>query len=59
MFLNTDCQKIISYVPEYNSKAYALAKRKMTLEGKLTKAFLKDGKLHDLFVFGLRKEEVI
>lgn len=54
MFENTSCQKIITHVPEYNKRAYVFAKKSgMEFEGTSKKAFLKNGKLHDLHKLGI------
>lgn len=60
IFNNTDCVKIIATIPSYNVGVYALSlKAGMKKEGRITKAWRKDGKSFDLIVLGLRKEDMI
>ena len=53
------CKKIITFIPEYNIRAKALAHNIMNPEGVLSKSFQKNGKLFDLYVYGLNQEGVI
>jgi len=56
LFKNTPYLKIVGIIPEYNRAALALAKWcGFKEEGKLTKSFLKNWKLHDQVVLGLSK----
>lgn len=58
IFGNTDARKIVTLVPAYNRRAYALAWRAgMRAEGVNKKSFLKDGKLHDAILMGLQKDD--
>lgn len=52
MYANTKCRKVIGLCPEDNKRTYAFCiKAGMTIEGRITKAFLKDGELIDLILF--------
>jgi hypothetical protein len=56
VFENTPYTKIVSFAPECNRTAVFFGKRcGFKIEGKVTKSFLKDWKLHDQVVFGLSK----
>jgi len=56
IFKNTTFSKIISLAPEYNRAAIMFGKQcGFKVEGKITKSFLKNWKLHDQIVFGLSK----
>jgi len=58
IFKATRYMKIVGMVPEYNQRALEWAKASgMMQEGVITKAFLKDMKLHNLIVFGLCKHK--
>jgi len=58
IWANTGCKRIITTVPEYNRLALALAKHAGLVEyGVNTKAWLKDGKLHDLHMLGISPPE--
>ena len=58
MFDNTLCKKIVTHVPTFNQKAYALAiKVGGKLEGINKKSFLKFNKLYDQYLFGFIKED--
>lgn len=59
MFENTDCQKIITHIPEFNYRARASAHKIMKQEGYITECFLKKGKLYDLYLYALNKREVL
>ena len=60
LWLNTDAQKIVSWIPEYNVSALMYAKVcGMVKEGTLKDAYLKDGQLHNLEVIGMTKNEYI
>lgn len=53
---NTRYMKAITYCPEYNRAAIALAKRcGFKEEGRVKDSFLKNWQLHDQIVFGLSK----
>lgn len=57
IFENTNCEKIVTYVPKFNRKARIFAKMVgMKDEGICTKSFRKNGTLHDQWVLGLEKE---
>jgi len=53
---NTGCMKIISWIPDFNRAAilYAL-KCGFKKEGKVTKSFLKGGRLYDQYVVGIER----
>lgn len=54
MFNNTKCRKLITLVPVNNTLALRLAKKAgMTMEGKLTRSFLKNGVLLDQHILGI------
>lgn len=60
MFVNTNCQKIVTHVPTFNRAAKALALRAgMKPEGLNSKSFLKNGVLYDQVILGITKGEVI
>ncbi len=51
---NTNCRKLITHVPTFNRRAYALAVRSgFSIEGTNKSSFLRDGKLYDQHLFGL------
>lgn len=53
VFTNTDCKKVITFVPENNQKALSLAERSgMKREGFLEKSFLKNGELLGQYILG-------
>ncbi|MDA8178304.1 MAG: GNAT family protein [Deltaproteobacteria bacterium] len=60
MFDNVgSCQKLVGMIPDYNPPAIAAAKRVgFAIEGCITGAVLRGGKLHDLVVLGLSRGEV-
>ncbi len=56
IFSETNVLKIITFIPEYNVKAKRLAEKAgMILEGVVTSSFLKDGNLHNQFLYGVGK----
>ena len=55
MWEHTDAQRIIAEVPTFNRLAANLARRVMQKTGRDEKAFMKNGKLHDLELFGISK----
>ena len=58
IFNNTECKRIITDVPEYNTLAYRFAEiGGMSQFGINHKSFQKDGKLHDVFMLGISKQE--
>ena len=57
---NTQARKFITQVPEYHRVASVLAyKCGMKKEGVLKEAFLKNGKLRDLILYGITDKELI
>lgn len=59
VFYNTPCLKIITHVPSFNALARRLTERcGMRLIGNNTSSFLKDGVLHDQFIYGISKEDL-
>ena len=58
MFINTCCHKIVTQipVPNYRAKALALSVG-MKLEGVNRKSYMKGGKLYDMYLYGICKEE--
>ena len=55
-FENTRYTKFVSLAPEYNRVAILFGRRcGFKVEGKITKSFLKNWKLHDQIVLGLSK----
>ncbi len=58
IFENTNARKIVTLIPEFNRRAYALAYRAgMRAEGVNKKSFLKDGALHDTILMGLANDD--
>lgn len=56
LFENTLFSKVIGMTPECNRAAIVFGKRcGFKVEGKVTKSFLKNWKLHDQVIFGLSK----
>lgn len=56
-FENTVCRKIMTQVPFFNMPAYALAKKAgFKIEGINENSFLRNGKLYDQYIMGLKKE---
>lgn len=52
------CHKLVGLVPSYNVPSIASATRcGFKVEGRLTGAVMRDGKLHDLIVLGLARGE--
>ncbi len=59
MFDHTSCRKIVTTIPRPNYAAKALAVAcGMQQEGIIAKSFLKNGKAHDQYLFGISKEDV-
>jgi len=59
IFRNTDCLKLITYVPAGNIAALALARRGgMKAEGVITESFMKGGTMIDQTILGITKEEL-
>jgi RimJ/RimL family protein N-acetyltransferase len=59
VFKNTCCHKIVVTIPKPNYKAKALAILSgMQQEGINRKSYMKDGKLYDMYLFGICKEEL-
>lgn len=60
MFKNTECLKIVASIPECNIRALAAARCfGMKNGGRITNAFLKNGRLVDLILFSVGKGELI
>ena len=60
MFKNTNCKKVITYVPRGNKPAFALARRVgMIVEGINRLSIMINGKLIDQKVLGITEEEVL
>lgn len=60
MVMNTNCQKVITHVPENNRLALAFAKRAgMQLEGINRKSYQKAGAIIDQFVLGITGREIL
>lgn len=56
MWSHTPAEKLVANVPSANRAAIAYARRAgFAQEGRITKAFLRNGKLHDLIVLGRSK----
>lgn len=56
IFNETNALKIITFIPEYNIKAKKLAEKSgMILEGIVSCSFLKNGELHNQFLYGIGK----
>lgn len=59
VFSQTDCKRLITNVPVFNTHAKRLALRTgMVPFGVNVKSFMKDGVLHDQLMLGLSKEDV-
>jgi RimJ/RimL family protein N-acetyltransferase len=59
LFTGTSCIKIVAAVPEYNRLMRSCLRRiGMRNEGIVTKAFLKNFRLHDLYLYGICKSQV-
>ena len=57
IFNETQCRKIVTQVPTWNNRAYALAKKAgMKTEGMNEASFLWHGKLYDQYLMGIKKE---
>ncbi len=57
MFSNTVCMKIVTHVPFFNRRAYALIVRMGgKVEGVNERSFLNKGILYDQYIFGIKKE---
>ena len=53
------CRKLVGMTPAFNVPAIAAARRVgFAIEGRITGAVLRDGKLHDLIVLGMTRAEV-
>ena len=60
VFRNTDCLKLITYVPAGNIAALALARRGgMKAEGVITESIMKDGAMIDQTILGITKGELL
>lgn len=60
MFTNTLCRKIVTQIPTFNYPAKSLAIRcGMKREGLNRRSYLKNGTLHDQYIYGICREEVI
>ena len=60
MVIHTNLKKAITMIPEYSEKTLKLADALgMKREGKLSSAYLKNGKLHDIIVYGITNIEFI
>jgi RimJ/RimL family protein N-acetyltransferase len=58
VFSKTDCQKLITHVPETNVLALRYAKRcGMAVEGVNRQSFLKNGQFIDMTLLGITKKE--
>jgi len=58
VFETTETRKLTGMVPEFNKPARWMARQCfMQPTGRVTKAFLRDGKLCDLVVYGVSKDE--
>ena len=56
---NTRVEKFITQVPVFNKPAVFFARYiGMKKEGRLTKMFKKDGKMHDVLLFGATRQDV-
>jgi len=54
---NTNCRKLVTQVPTFNRRAYAFAvKSGFSIEGTNKSSFLRNGKLYDQYLFGLKLE---
>lgn len=58
LFENTECMKIVSHIPAFHAASLMFAKVcGMKEEGRLSKAYKKNGELHDLVILGATREE--
>lgn len=59
MVENTNCEKIITHVPEFNRLALRYAKKAGLMEeGIIRKSFKKNGKVYDQVLLGITREEI-
>lgn len=59
LFKETECRKIISYIPEFHLASLMYAKVcGLRQEGLMKEAYLKDGQVFDLVVLGATKKEL-
>jgi RimJ/RimL family protein N-acetyltransferase len=59
LFSNTPCLKIVACIPEFNRLMRSCAQKVgMVQEGIVKQAFLKWYRLHDLYIYGIRKKDV-
>ena len=60
IFTQTPCTKIVCIVPEYNRlMRAALLKTGLKQEGCITKSFIRWMRMHDQYVYGINRGEVI
>ncbi len=60
VFANTPCQRLSTEVPTCNPAALGFAKHfGMEQSGIESKCFMRDGKLHDVIVLGLNREQAV
>jgi len=58
MWQNTSARKLVGFIPAYNKAAIKFAELTgFKKEGILSKSFKKDGKMHDMVIFGINKGE--
>lgn len=58
LFDYTPCVKIVAPIPEYNRPmASCLKKCGLVEEGRITKAFIKRYRFHDIIMYGIKKSE--
>lgn len=54
IFENTNCQQVITFIPENNVKALKLAEKSgLTQKGFIENSWLKDGQLFGQYIFGI------
>ena len=59
LFNTTECMKIVAIIPEFNRlMRRCLLSVGMKEEGRISKAFIKHYKIHDLLIFGIQRREV-
>lgn len=59
VFYSTPCLKIVAIVPEFNRMMRAcLLRVGLKQEGVVSKSYLKHGKMHDQYIYGITKQEM-
>ena len=59
MFENTPCQRIISNIPEYDTRTLLYALKVFSIYGVNPTSYLKNGKLHNQILVGINKGDFL